>query len=85
MTPAENASGLTRAADFSRDAPRFFFERANGEPRRRLAIAEVINREALQTARAFTLCDVDELMQKQLAISPVIRSDHDSESNRDAA
>ena len=60
------------AADFSGDATRFFFECADGEIRTVDAVAKVLTDPLFKPAAAFALCDVDEIMQNQLAVVPGI-------------
>jgi hypothetical protein len=52
--------------------PRFVFERADGEVGARATVAEILLKERLKATSSFTLSDVDELVQNQLAIAPAI-------------
>ena len=61
-----------RIADFVSNPPRFVFERADSEVGARVTVAEILLNERLKAATSFTLSDVDELVQDQLAIAPAI-------------
>ena len=61
-----------RGADFMSNPPRLVFERADGEVGARATIAEIILNKRLKATTSFTLSDVDELVQDQLAIAPAI-------------
>ena len=61
-----------RGADFVSNPPRFVFESADGEVGARATVAEIFLNERLKATTSFTLSDVDELVQDQLAIAPAI-------------
>src|SRR6202043_4073764 len=48
------------------------FERTDGEVGARATVAEILLNERLKATTSFTLRDVDELMEDQLAIAPAI-------------
>jgi hypothetical protein len=64
---------------------RFFFQRADAEIRRVAPIGQIFRDKRFQTAAPFALGHVNELMQKQLAVSPAIRPDDNPVADGDAA
>ena len=73
------------AADFAGDAKRFLFERADSEIRTVGAVAKILADPLGQTAAAFALRNVDEIMQNQLAIVPSVDANNESVTKTDAA
>jgi hypothetical protein len=76
---------LIRRADFAGESPSFFFEWADGEASGVETLAEILRNKWLETATAFALGDVDELMDEQLAIAPTIGPDNDPVADAGAA
>lgn len=62
--------GGASVTKFSREFPRFFFERTSGEFRAICAVTEVFAAPLFQSATAFALRDVNEIVQNQFAIVP---------------
>ena len=62
--------GGVSVANFSREFPRFFFERTGGEPRAICAVTEIVTAPLFQSATALALGDVHEIMHNQFAIVP---------------
>jgi hypothetical protein len=59
-------------ADFVSGRPRLVFERADREVGARLTVTEIVLNERLKPTASFTLRNVHELVQKQLAIAPAV-------------
>ena len=55
----------------------FFFERANGELGTGLTVAQILADPLFETATAFALRDVHEIVQEQFAIAPGIGANDD--------
>lgn len=72
-------------ADFVSKSARFRFERADRELRAASAVAQVVAHKGLESAAAFALRDVDELVQEQFAVTPGIGPDNDPVADGHAA
>jgi hypothetical protein len=83
------ASFLTRSgvrgANFMGNPPRFVFERADGEFGARTTVAEILLNKRLKATTSFTLSDMDELVQDQLAIAPAISANDNPMADGHAA
>jgi len=77
--------GACFCGDVAGAGTRFIFERAHAEIARAPAIRKVFLHEYFESAASLTLRDVNELMEKELAITPTISPDNDSISDGHAA
>ena len=59
-------------------APRFFFERADGELGAGVAVGEIFSDPRFEAAASFALSDMHELVDDQLAIAPTIGANDDA-------
>jgi len=80
----ESGCGVGRA-DLSGEASRFLFERTNREPGTICPVAEILAAPLLESAGAFALRDVNEIVQDRFAIVPRIPSDNQSVTKTHAA
>jgi hypothetical protein len=69
---------LLRSANLPGNPSSFFFERTDSETGGIETFAEVFPNKRFETAIAFTLRDMDELMHEQLAIAPAIGANNNS-------
>ena len=76
---------FVRGANFAGEAASFLFEGADTEVRGAAAVDKVFGDERLESAAAFALSDVHQLMKKQLAVLPAIGADDDAVTKGDAA
>ena len=67
------------------DASGFLLERADSEIRTALAIAKIARNPIFETAAAFALGDVDQIMHNELAIAPGIDPNDEGVSESNAA
>ena len=72
---------LLRRADLASFPPGFVFEWTDGKAGGIETFAEIFRNKRLETATAFALRDVNELMHEQLAIAPAIRANNYSVTN----
>ena len=59
-------------------APRFLFERANGEFGAGVAVGKIFSDPRFEAATSFALSDMHELVDDQLAIAPAIGANDDA-------
>src|ERR1700693_1570799 len=71
-----NLGGSVGSAEFARKSARFFFQRADGELRTTVAIAEILAAPLFEPTGALALRDMDEIMQNQFAVVPDIDADN---------
>ena len=74
--------GLLAGTNLAGDAASFVFERSETELSGVASIAQILTHERFQTAAAFALRDMDQLMDEQLSIMPAVGADNDRMTNR---
>ena len=76
---------LVRRADFASESAGFFFETADGELGAVVTVDKVSLNPMLEAATLFTLRDVHQLVEEQLAITPGIGPNDNRVADGDAA
>ncbi len=74
-----------RRADFTRDATRFIFQRANRKFRTTGTVAEILTAPLFEAAGTLALRDVHEIVQDQFTIVPRVDADNQGVSKANAA